>query len=505
MRLKKAIPAGISADRGLQFELRIPNDPRALAAAQMFSREILRHTSLRENTVDGLSRLIITATKDAIEHAYPPGEIGSVIISSIQDEHQIIITIRDHGLPQDLQQFEAALHVKNPAGQKMPGMDSIHVADALHWISYGPEGKALQITKWLHETSITDHPDRGNLVPFEEQTPLAPVQEYEIRRMRSGEAVQISQLIYKAYGDSYFNCDVYYPDRVASLNESGDLLSFVAADKSGMLVGHYALERNQDGPVAEGGMAVVDPAHRGRHLLERLKDAAIATAKDLNLTGMFADAVTVHTFTQKANIEHGARLACINPGISPKEEIFKGINQDTQTQRVTCALYFLWLKSPTPQLIFPPLRHRDALIKLYANLQCALTFGEPRAPEGHGEQVIHFNKNAGTAFLRVNKIGVDSIAVIRHARRELVEKSHAEAVFVELPLSDTATPAVADALATEGFFFCGVAPQFGMKGDLLRLVYLVSELTPEAIHLQEDIAKWLLDYALADRLRVTTE
>ncbi len=71
--------------------------------------------------------------------------------------------------------------------------------------------------------------------------------------MRPADALTVSQLIYKTYGPSYFNRDVYYPERVAAQNVSGAIVSFVAeAAASGEIVGHYALERNQPGPVAEG-------------------------------------------------------------------------------------------------------------------------------------------------------------------------------------------------------------------------------------------------------------
>ncbi|MEO6847855.1 MAG: ATP-binding protein [Chthoniobacterales bacterium] len=488
---------------GLEFELKITNDLRALAAAESFSHEVLRHNALSTVARHGLQNLVMAAVKDATTHAYPAGESGSILIATLQDDHQLTFTIRDYGLPQDVQKLEVALHQVTPTLRpQVLGLDFVHLADEVHWINYGPDGKALKIIKWLHETPITEHEQRGDLHPFTEAPPLAPEQDYQIRRMLADEAVQVSQLIYKAYGSSYFNRDVYYPERVARLNENGQVISFVAADASGNLVGHYALEKNQTGPVIEGGQAVVDPAHRGRKLLERMKEAAIQTAKQLNLMGMYGDAVTVHTFTQKSNIEHGAKLACANLGISPKSENFHGIEQSVQTQRVTCLLYFLWLQTPIVRTVYAPSRHKEAIARLYENLNCPVTFGESQTPQGHGELRTRLDAAAQTAFLRTEVIGADSIAAIRHAKRELVEKSHAEAVFAELPLIDPGTPAVAAALEKEGFFFCGITPHFSAGGDLLRFVYLSDELASSAIHIQEEIARWLVDYCLADRLRV---
>jgi hypothetical protein len=482
--------------RRLEFELKISNNSRVLSTVEAFIREILRQTSLDEKGSSALIQLVVARVSDTIANAYPPGETGSILIHAIQDSIAVTVTIRDYGLPQDVHKLETDLH--------MSGKDRA-AADELHWISYGPEGKALRITKWQHAIDITVHPDAGDLKPFHEKQPLAPEQEYEIRRLRPEEAVQVSQLMYKTYGSSYFNSDVYYPDRVAAMNEKGETLSFVAVGADGKLVGHYALERNQPGPVAEGGQAVVDPAHRGRKLLERMKTAGIEEAKRLGLVGMYGDAVTVHTFSQKTNIEHGAHLACANIGISPRSETFRGIGAETQPQRVTCLLYFLWLQPPPATTVFVPDHHREAVEKLYRNIGCPVNFGEEKPPEGMGEFSIKLDKRGATAFLRVNRIGQDTAVSIRHAKRSLTEQSHAEALFAELPLNQPALPALVRSLEKEGFSFAGITPHFNPDGDLLRMAYLTEPLSLDQIKIAEEIGRWLVGYALAEQARVNRD
>jgi hypothetical protein len=243
---------------------------------------------------------------------------------------------------------------------------------------------------------------------------------------------------------------------------------------------------------------VVDPAHRGRRLLNRLKDAAIDGARELGLLGVFADAVTVHTFTQKANIEHGARLCCADLGKSPRTEKFEGIDR-ALCQRVTCLLYFLWLAPAAARTVYAPQRHRDALTRLYGNLGCPVTFGEAVPPQGAGELAVRFQAGASRAFLTVTQVGQDTAATIRHAKRQLIEHSHAEALFADLPLTQPGTPEVAEELRKEGFFFGGIAPHFSASGDLLRLIYLTEDLACDSIHIEEEIGRWLVGYALADR------
>lgn len=484
----------------MELELRLTNDPRGLPSVAAFAAEALKHLAGGEEERDGLLKLILAATADAVAHAYPKGEAGSVLLTFQFGASRLVVTVRDYGLPQDFHRLEASLAAGDR--RQVLGLDWAHFADELHCIGYGPKGKALQIIKSLHDTPVTGHPGGGDLRPFDQAAELAPEQVYEIRRMRPEEAVQVSQLMYRSYGGSYFNPDVYYPERMRSLNEEGVILSFVAVDAAGQVVGHYALEKNQDGPVMEGGQAVVDPAHRGRKLLDRMKDAAIAEGRRLRLLGIYGDAVTVHTFSQKMNIAHGGRLACANLGISPKTEVFRGLAQAEQPQRVSCLLYFLWLAPPPPRAVYAPGHHREALAKLYANLGVTVSFAEGAAASGPGELAVRYEASGGRAFIQVHRVGADTPAMIRRTKRDLIEKSHAEALYVDLPLDQSGTPGAADALAPEGFWFGGIAPHFSKTGDCLRLIYLTGELAGGPIQIAEEIGHWLVGYALADRERV---
>jgi len=482
----------------MEFELRISNDSRALGLVEAFTRESLRHTPL--DATGPLQELIVAATRQLIDHAYPSGESGRIVLQSRQLADHLEITLRDFGLPEDIAALEASLHdgaTRSWFGH-LPHTDA---TDSLHWTGYGPEGKALTITKSFHDTHVTEH--AGDLQPFREKPPLAPEQDYTIRRMHPADAVTISQLIYRAYGPSYFNRDVYYPERVAAQNASGTIISFVAeAAANGEVVGHYALERNQPGPVAEGGQAVVDPAHRGRKILDRLKMAALDHAREIGLAGVWADAVTVHTFTQKANLTLGAKLCAVDLGISPASETFRGIAAPASPQRITCLLYFLPLRPRTSRAIFAPPRHQEILRRLLAPLGAPIAFGESAPPTGHGALRVQLVPSAATAYLTATRPGADTLPAIRRARRDLIEHSHAEAIFVDLPLQDPATPLIAEELRAAGFSLAGIAPDFLESGDLLRLVHLADDLAVEKMQIADPAARDLITYALADRRSV---
>ncbi|QDT72321.1 ATP-binding protein [Lacipirellula limnantheis] len=517
----------------MHLQLLFPNAPQIIPSIAAFTRETFRQYPFDDATADKLAQCVIAAATNAVQHAYPAGEQGEIKLSVNEDHGKLEFLVRDDGLPQDVAALERGLHdPQMPAGSHAldwPGLDAV---DEIHWIGYGREGKAIQIIKWLHDSRIADSASsvggassaggapassvRGvsdadsaapasanvapNLTPFEEEAPLAPPQEYEIRRMRAGEAVQVSQLMYRAYGNTYLNEDVYYPERVAAQDAAGTVISFVAVGAGGQVAGHYAWERSVAGPVVEGGQAVVDPSHRGRGLLDRMKEAALAEAARLELLGWYADAVAVHTRTQQSNISHGGRLTCVDLAIGPRTQEFRNISTHLP-QRITCLFFFHWLTVPVRRTIFVPDRHRAIVAEIYAKLDAPLEFGFAAPAGGHG--AIRISIAANLATIRAEQLGGDTAHQIRHAKREIVERSHAEVVYAELPLSDPATPSVADELEAEGFGFLGVAPCCAPRGDdLLRLAYLVDPLEREPIKTADEFCGRLVDYALAEQRRV---
>jgi N-acetylglutamate synthase-like GNAT family acetyltransferase len=484
----------------MHLELSLSNEPRALPSVEAFLHTTLLQLPLATDKSERLGRLVTAAVSDTIEKAYSPGEEGLIKLTIREISGKLEIRVRDFGLPQDVKLLE-----KNWNGAGPTWLHDCHtsdVVDQVHWLAFGPHGKALRLIKWLHTANIADTSAAKDLAPVSADVPLAPEQPYEIRRMRLEEAVQISQLMYRTYGNTYFNQDVYYPDRIASQNLHDVLLSVVAVGEDGRLAGHCALERNLEGPVAEIGQAAVDPAHRSRGLLDRMKGALEKEAQALGLVGWFADAVSVHIFTQQSNAHHGGHVCGVDLAVSPKSEAFRNI-AGVQPQRVSCVLYFHWLEQPKPRMVFVPLRHVDIVAAIYENLQCSCEFGEPSAAtEDHGTFVVKFERRGGLATIRAEQLGKDSALAIRHAARELVEKSRAKVVVVELPLAESATAEVCEALEADGFGFTGIGPHFLPNSDVLKLAYLVEPLARELIKTFESIADRLVEYALVEQERV---
>lgn len=485
----------------MEMELRLSNDSRWLPSIRAFMHTALEGLGLSAESVASIETLVDQVASHTILYAFPNGKEGEITLKIKEVARKLEITISDDGEPQDVQQLEKDAQANASFLPSLNGAISTKTIDELHWTALGPNGKALHLIKWLDQSSLRDG-DAQTPARLKEDEPLAPEQEYIIRKAEPGDALHISRLMYRIYGNTYFNEDLYYPDRVAAQHANGKLLSVIAIDAQQSVVGHSALEFNDEGPVAEVGQAAVDPRHRSRGLLDRMKHSLTEEAISLGLAGWYSDSVTVHIYTQKSNATHGGHVCGIELGVSPKNETFAGFSREL-SQRVSCVVYFHWLNTPVARTVFVPERHQAMVSEIYANLGCEVVFGkfEP-AQQKHGILSINVNPRAHFAAIRVAKLGQDSARCIRNSARELIEMSHVEALSVEMPIADPGTPEACAMLEEHGFGFTGIGPHHTTRGDVLKMEYLVEPLTKDPIALFEPFAEKLVDYALSEQRRV---
>ena len=84
--------------------------------------------------------------------------------------------------------------------------------------------------------------------------------DYVIRRFEPGDADGVRALVERVYGDSYVHRELYHPEQLVRVHETGQQASIVTVHPACGVVGHYAIERFDLGIIAESGEgAVLDP------------------------------------------------------------------------------------------------------------------------------------------------------------------------------------------------------------------------------------------------------
>lgn len=319
---------------------------------------------------------------------------------------------------------------------------------------------------------------------------------YTIRRFQPDDAAGVTDCVRKVYGSTYLvHPELYHPEQVARLNERGQLISLVALAPDGSVGGHYAVERPDLGPVGETGEAIVLPEHRHHHLLERMRAHLIDQARRLGMFGLFGQPVTNHVFSQKM-YEHYEGFPCgVSLGIDPMS--FHNLPEPL-TQRLTCLLYFQYLKKPESVRLHVPEQHRPMVERIYAQFEVTVEALAEKPPEGAGEVTVQYEAELQFGEIKVGRVGNDSAQAIRDIRSELCERSKAEMLLVNLPLAQPATPWLCRELESAGFFFCGLGPHFAADGDVLRLQYLNADLDPSILKIFNPFAQELVDYAVRE-------
>jgi anti-sigma regulatory factor (Ser/Thr protein kinase) len=494
-------------DQALHTELTLPNQARALPLARAYLRELTVLAELPAECAAALVDAVEEACANVIDHAFEPGEVGTFTVASELTAGEVVVAVRDTGLPFDPEKVRA----NDASPSRVSGSGGLkqirQAVDYAHWVHRGRQGKELRLVKRRANQHVTVASTAEELAPATFAQPIAPEQEYEVRRMQPEDALGICRCIYRVYGNTYMHEACYYPERMIHQNETGELASVVAVAADGEIVGHYALERPGLTRVAERGMAVVSPLHRGRDLMGRMRVAIEDEARRLGLVGVYSVAVTTHVYSQKVNEEFGSRVCGVYFGGGPRSMVFKKIHDGPLPQRVSWVIYHTYVQPPEREPVYAPARHRAVIERIYQELQAPAEFRdeipgwEAEAESGRMDVSYHVQMDSG--MIKVREIGQDTDAELRRATHDLFRVTGAEQISLELPLAHPGTPWLARQAEGVGFFFCGIGPGVADEGDALLLQCLAEPLDPARIQVANAFAKELVEYIAQDRERVS--
>ncbi len=490
----------------VRVELAVPASAPLLPLTRRFLDDVVALAGFRDADAARLATAAEEACANVVDHAFAPDEVGRYTVVALITPADLVLEVHDNGLPVDPDAAdEEGLEVARPRVSRPGGMRLIRdAADRVTWIPRGRAGKALRLTRRRPQPDVTACLPAEALARFAEDEPLAPEQEYAVRCFVAADAVGIARCIYRAYGDTYLHDDCYVPERLVHLNASGALVSIVAVDASGDVVGHYALERFDGGRVAERGMAVVHPAHRGRDLMGRMRALLEDEARRIGLAGVYSHAVMRHAYSQRVNESFGSDACGVLFGAGPSEMRFKGIGTGTPVDRLSFLLYFSHVGTPASGgALEVPERHRALVERIYQGLGVPVTFASPRAPvDGPSVVDVRYSHTLDGGTIHVRHIGPTTAAEVRQSARDLARVVEAQVVQLYVPLAQPGAAALCEAAAAWGFFFGGVGPAFAADGDTLVLQWIAAPIDAAALAVATPFARELVDYVERDRERV---
>jgi hypothetical protein len=365
------------------------------------------------------------------------------------------IAIADHGLPLD-DEFAR----RDPRWPEI--LDRV---DRAHWMLQGRRGSELHLAVCRPHglAHVVDNP------PPEESVPLAPAQEYTIRRFQPRDAAGVGRAFYQTWGYHYIFPAVYVPKRLIQLNKNNDYISVVAVAENGEIVGHFALDPFAGTPLVDACGAIIVPAHRGRGLLDRLREFAEYEAQHLGFAAYYCEPVTAHPRTQEDSAKIGAQLCAIVLGGLPTALLPKRLNSAGKGQRQSYAIYLKPFKEREARALYIPPQHREIVEAMYGALDLPYEERTGSPAEQTGAVHVDIARTLSRAMITVRMPGSDTAQQIAQVVADARQIGRLGGVYVDLPLEDPGTPALCAQLEGLGFFFCGVIPWFLNGHDALRL------------------------------------
>ncbi|WP_294956090.1 GNAT family N-acetyltransferase [Sulfurovum sp.] len=425
------------------------------------------------------------------------GEEGDIEISIEVNERYFILSFIDSGLPIDIAfPSVSAKSIQSVDTQTLELLLIKQFSHKAEWINHGKEGREFKFYFELPQQAIYTLPETADDESLE-----VSIDDIEIRQFEKRWAMEISQIIYKAYGYSYPNEDLYFPERIIALNESGQLVSVVAYDtKKNRIAGHYALEREDLGSVAEIGQAVVVPSYRGLGLMKKIRLKTQEIGRELGLEGIMSKPVTVHLFSQKTNEALGAVPVGMGFGVSPVKT-FKKIEADA-SQRGSCMYYYLPLKN-RERVLSVPQKHRQITETIYEDLKLDYVL---QVKEGtvrkNGTVKSAYAPNFEVGSIFVTSIGEDNIRYIKEAFFNLLFRMKAKVVLLYVVMEDLNVETLIAQVEEEKFFFSGILPSLTEGKDVLVYEFLPENIDESKVEIYSDRAKELVQYISNEKRKV---
>ena len=364
--------------------------------------------------------------------------------------------------------------------------------DDFLFINKGKEGKEFRLTKNLEVEDIDilleQAPSRqeAELELADEPAEEVPQEEFSVGRIRVDDAEDIAKLIYRTYGYSYPKEDLYYPKKIEKVVLGKEKLGAIARRGDGEAVGYFAVLRKDDSNIAEVGEAVVSPEYRRRGLMGRMMRHLIEIARNQNLSGLYGKAVTIHPVSQKVNHRYGFKSTALM--LADTNTVFiKGFEEDYK-EPISAMIDFLHLKRPAEKTFYVPDPYRKIMADTLDNLELLFSYRKPNQYKlaRKSDVAIAINYIDMTALIVVKKYGSDFRQVLSGMLESLQNQEKLNAIYMDLPLENVATPGEYEKVKDKGFIYCGLVPLFHDDADYLRLQKISAQLNFDRIEAYSD-------------------
>ena len=447
----------------------LPSKEMFVNPALAFIRSLAAACGFSGSTLNDIEMAAEEAVTNVIKHAFEGKSDETFKLSVYFTEADFIITIYEKGMPFSPQNIPGYDPGKLENSLKTDGLGVFlmkKVMDDVIFENLGRDGKSITLVKHLNAGNIKQIlEDYENKILVKDRPDTSGKNIlYDIRLFKPEDALEISRCAYKSYGYTY-EPYIYYPEKIVEMNQTGNLLSVIAAGKdTGEIMGHMAFKyKNPADRIAEFGVAFVKPEYRKSGILKSMTNFCHEKAIELKLLGIFARAVTSHVGSQKV-LDSMIYTACgVFLGLFPDDVDFKALTGKIRQKETGLLFYRKVLEEKEIRKIYVPSRYQKKISDLFESFKIKVKFGENQAEPAGVQSKINVNivPALNIAEVEVDYIGSDIMHELKLTVHNLCLK-HIDAIFLHIDMEDPNASFVAAECEKSGFFFSGVLP-FGMN------------------------------------------
>jgi anti-sigma regulatory factor (Ser/Thr protein kinase)/GNAT superfamily N-acetyltransferase len=430
-----------------------------------------------------------------LDNAYPDDDLGEIEVTLDADDGVVHVGVHDWGLPLTSAGGDFG-PLPEPLAALAPDAQDVQL------LNLGSDGKRL-VAEVSVRSSGGGTAGRHHIeaAPRRARAGADLPDAIEVRAATPDDGEAIAQLLYENYHLSYVHADFYRPRYLMAALASGELLSAVAVHE-GRIVGHHALMPLPGIPSAETGAAVVHSAYRGLGIFGRLFEHTIDAATNRGLASVFGDAVTIHPFSQRAELSHGYRETALQLGMVPAQTTMRGFGGEGPRRRTATLRSYRPFGEHARQAALPA-SYGDLLQSVYANIGLSIEARTEPAPSEGEAVTANVDEPRSLGFLRLRRWDGQAGTALKRAVRHLLSR-HVDVVYADLDLVALGEVDEAAAELNElGFFAAGLVLHGPDGHDHLRLQLLDSEeIELDDVVCDSSFAQALRHQVLEDKARV---
>lgn len=477
-------------------EIELPRHDASLGAVQALFASLCGSLGV----ADPIRREVELALEEGLtnffKHAIPEGVAAPVRLRLEFQDQAIRLVARAAGRPFD---FARLPHYQAPRSvdETPQGLGTFLIEktmDSVKWRYIEKEGQEFEMIKRLPAPLVPGH---GNATLCPDRRQLQIQGEIRYRRLQTAEeALALASAAWDLYGYGYKDV-IYYPERVLEQSRTGQLLSWIAIDAAGTVIGHYAMMRHRPGdPLGEMGAAFVLPEARKGGVFRLLSDQLHSDAAQSGVRALYSLSVTHHVATQKASEALGRITVGLRLASSPA--VF--VEGARPGDRITTTFNYHQVQPRAGRTLYLPAGHRDMIRQSYDWLGLCVTEAAASTPvPADGGDFLECHRDLTWNRALIEAAGGVAVHFKLAAFTEFLVEQGIACIMLSIDLEEPGAPALTTAAERLGYFYSGIFPESGRQGhDVLELQFLNGvTLDTSQIQLYQPSAKAILAYILA--------